>query len=357
MEKRFRHAVIWEDIRAFVSRPGMNWERLSGQTVLVAGASGFLPGYLADTIAVLNDDEVLRKPARLVALTRTPVNAGDRLGHLLGRPDVKFMVADVTKPYEIPKGVDFLIHGASPASPRDYLARPIATMDANVNGLRTMLDYATHHPVKSLLYISSGAVYGEVPDEHLPVTETFPGNTPLDSQRACYNESKRYAEAMGFAYHRVHGVPIKMVRPFHHYGPGQRLDDGRVLADFMRDGLAGRPIHMLSEGRNLMTLCYAGDAAEAFWRALLSKEEGQAFNISSEGTEYTVRQVAELVAGLFSPPLSVQAEPKAMHPYQKGAFKRSLADISKAQKVLGWQPSTSLQEGLERTLRWHRDGM
>ncbi len=350
---RFSHAVIWEDIRAFVSKQGMDWSRLSGKTVLIAGANGFLPSYMADTIAVLNDDKMLAAQCKLIALTHKKIGPKDRLGHLIGRKDVKFIEADVTKQFTIPAGVDFIVHGASPASPRDYLARPIETMDANVTGLRTMLDYSVREKCESILYISSGAIYGDVPPDKIPTKEDFPGLTALDSERACYNESKRYAETLAFQFHKTHGVPVKIVRPFHHYGPGQRLDDGRVLADFLSDALAGRPIKVKSTGDTLMTFNYAGDAAEMFWRALLSEQNGQAFNVGSGGPEYTVRQLADEVAELFTPRARVQMEPQAMASYQKEAPKRSLADISKAKKMLGWEPHTPLHEGLKRTLRWH----
>lgn len=347
------HPIIEEDIRAIVSRSGIAWQDLSGQTLLLAGANGFLPSYMADTIAYLND-HVLSKPCQLIALTRSPCQPGDRLGHLLGRPDVQFITADVAKPFSIPEGVTYLVHGASPASPKIYTAKPIETMDANVNGLRAMLDYARSHPVRSILFISSGAVYGDAPPEQIPTPETFAGNVPFTSERSCYAETKRYCESLCANFHRVHGTPVKMARPFHNYGPGLRLDDGRVVADFLADAIEGRPITVRSAGTTLLTYSYVADTAEAFWRILLSKQDGEAFNVASVGPEFSVTDLAHAISKLFSPPASVDVRPDAQRAFQAGSARHTRADISKIKRLLDWVPTTDLDAGLRRTLRWHQ---
>ena len=350
MPSKGRDKVIYEDILRFLSLQ-IPFDRLEGRTVLVAGANGFLPSYLADTVAILND-EVFKTPCRLIAVTHSQVKPGDRLDHLLGRDDVEFMSADVEKGLEIPSGVDYMIHGASSASPKKYLAKPIETMDANVNGIRAMLDYSLHNKVESILFISSGSIYGEPPAQFTPTKEDFPGNVSCTSERSCYSEAKRYAETLCYQFNRKHGTPVKAVRPFHNFGPGQRLDDGRVIADFLADAFDKRPIEVRSAGDTLMTFLYVADCAEAFWRILLTGKDGEAYNIGSEGPEYSVLQIAKTVSGLFSPAIPVNVHPAAQRNYQTESPKRSRADVAKL-KLLGWSQKYSLQEGLKRTIRWH----
>lgn len=343
--------VISEDIRALVSRPGTDWKSLSGQTLLLSGANGFLPSYMADTIAHLND-HVLDEPCQLLAVVRRPVQKTDRIGHLLGRKDVTFISADVSRRFPIPEGVTHFVHGASPASPKIYMQKPIETMDANVAGLRAMLDYSTSHVVKSILFLSSGAVYGEA--DRFPTPEDYGGNVLCTSERSCYGEAKRYCESLAYQFFRMHGTPVKSARPFHNYGPGLRLDDGRVIADFLADGLAGRPITVRSAGTTLLTYSYVADTAEAFWRILLSKEDGESFNVASPGPEMSVLDLAKKVSSVFTPPAPVLVQPEASQNFQSGSAKHTCADISKIKKRLGWEPTTSLQEGLRRSLRWYR---
>ncbi len=358
-KKRFagpasRRAIVQEDVRSFIKRSKIRWKKLEGQKLLIAGANGFLPSYMADTIAVLND-EFLGEPCRMIAATHSPVKPIDRIGYLLGRKEFSFIFADVSKRFEIPPEVSFLVHGASPASPKSYLAKPIETMDANVNCMRTMLDYSLENEVESMLFISSGAVNAEnAPPGHIPTPEDYPGNVLCNSERSCYSEAKRYCETLCYQFHKVHGTPIKTARPFHNYGPGLRLDDGRVMADFMRDALGGGPIKINSAGTTLMTFCYAADTAEAFWRILLSDENGEAFNVASEGPEITVRTLAEKMAQLSVPPMKVLARPEDEKPFQKEAARHTRADISKIKERLGWVPATPLKVGLRRTLEWHR---
>ncbi len=347
----FRHQIILDDIRRYLRESKLEWKKLSGQTILLSGANGFLTSYMADTAAILND-EILDEPCRFIALTRRSVQPSDRIGHLLGRKDFTFLAADVAKPYKIPQGVKYLIHGASPASPKFYLDKRIETMDTNVNGLRTMLDYSLKNEVGSILYVSSSTIYGDVDAAHIPTAEDYPGLVSPTSERSCYSEAKRYGEALAYQFCRTHGTPINMVRPFHNYGPGLRLDDGRAIADFMSDALAGRPITIRSAGTTRLNYLYVADAAEGFWSVLLSGEKGEAFNVASGGPEISLLELANKISEQFSPKSKVELAPGAQKAFQKGAVSRTCADISKIKASTGWQPHTSLEEGLKRAIVW-----
>jgi UDP-glucuronate decarboxylase len=353
MAKKEADEIVREDIRRYAKCKDINWGKLSGKTILIAGASGFLPSYAADTVAVLND-EVLSEPCRAIAAVHSMPSPDGRIGHLLSRKDFTFVTADLSKGLAIPKGVDYFIHGASPASPRQYLSKPIETMDANVNGLRAMLDYSRSNRVESILFISSGAVNAEnAPPENIPTKEDFPGISPFISERSCYSEAKRYCETMCYQFCKAYGAPANAARPFHTYGPGLRLDDGRAIADFMSDAISGNPINVRSSGNTLMTYCYVADVAEAFFRILLSDAKGEAFNVASPGPEFTVLELAKHVSNLFDPPAKISVSPEAERNYQKGSSRRTIADTSKMKRMLGWSPQTGMDGGLKRMLDWH----
>ena len=185
---------------------------------------------------------------------------------LQGDPNLRLVKHDVTNP--LPESIgdlDYLMHGASIASPIYYRKYPIETMDANVNGLRFMLEYClaqkkSGEPVEGILFYSSSEIYGDPTPENIPTPETYRGHVSCTGPRACYDESKRYGETLCVNFARQHGLPIKVARPFNNYGPGLKITDGRVIPDFARNILEGNDIVMLSDGSAKRTFCYVADA-------------------------------------------------------------------------------------------------
>lgn len=345
--------VVDEDIRQVAEALGDAADRLRGKALLLTGAGGVLPAYLAETVAWLNRHRFDR-PCRLLALVRRAPGPGHRLGHLCGRPDVAFLVQDVRAPIRVEGPLDFIVHAASRASPRSYLDDPLDTMDANTEATRRLLELGRARRVEAFLFFSSGEIYGEVPPEHVPTPETYTGGHDCTSPRACYTESKKFGEALCAAYWRAHRLPAVIVRPFHTYGPGMRLDDGRVVADFLADRLACRPIRVLGGGRASRAFCYLADATAGYWKALFSGHHGEAFNIGDDREPVTIRELAALVAGLDEPALPVEA-PEAEGPaYLRGSPSRVCPDLTKARRLLGFEPRVGLRDGLARTLRWYR---
>jgi dTDP-glucose 4,6-dehydratase/UDP-glucuronate decarboxylase len=345
--------LVYDDIQRVVEDVGSTLKRLSGKTLLLTGANGFLASYMADTIAWLNDN-VFSSPCHLIALVRTPVKHDGRLGHFLNREDVQFVVQSVSAPFRLNRHIDFIVHAASRASPKSYLANPLDAMDANVVGTRQLLEIAKEEGVESFLFFSSGEIYGEAVDGFIPTPEAYPGNVDCISPRACYTESKRYGETLCYIYWREYGVPIKIVRPFHVYGPGLRLDDGRVIADFLRDRLANESIHVLSDGSAIRAFCYISDATTGFWKVLLSDYNGEVFNIGDDREPISIRDLAYLVASFGDPQLSVIFEISGLPEYLRGTPSRVCPDISKARQLLLYCPRIRLREGLIKTLTWHR---
>jgi dTDP-glucose 4,6-dehydratase/UDP-glucuronate decarboxylase len=208
---------------------------------------------------------------------------------------------------------------------------------------------------RGFLFFSSGEIYGDVPAAEQPIQETYAGaNSPI-GPRACYTESKRMGETLTITFHREFGVPANIVRPFQVYGPGLRLDDGRVIPDFLKSRLLGEPIHLLSDGSAVRTFCYAADGVAGFWAALLADEFGLAINIGDDREPVSILELAELVADLEAPSLDVTREELELPDHLRGNPSRACPDVGEARKVLGYETRTSLSEGLLRTLRWFRD--
>ena len=321
--------------------------------MLVTGAAGFLASYLVDTVATANRIGLLAKPCKLTLLLRTMPHDGHRLAHLDGGPDVEFLQADVNQAYVLDKGLTHIVHAASAASPIAFREDPFGTVDANTVGLRRLLEHAATSDVRSMLFFSSSEVYGDPPADELPTREDSPCRTGFTGPRARYAESKRFGETLADLFHEVASVPIKVVRPFHVHGPGLRLDDGRIVAELIRQGLRERRLHLLSDGRATRCYGYAADATLGFLLALLSDHEGMAFNIGADQPETTILELASAIASILGlePPLPARTPLPA---YLQGAPARSRPDLTRARDLLGYAPWTSLEAGLERTIAWQR---
>lgn len=326
---------------------------LGGKTILVAGGAGFLASYLVDALARANE-AALDDPCLVVCVDNYVTGVSNRLAHLDGRPDVEFVRADVTS-VSVDRPVDYIVHGASIASPAWYRRHPLETIDANVAGTRRLLDLARDHDVEGFLYLSSSEIYGDPPPEHVPTNEEYWGNVSPTGPRAPYDESKRLAETLCMTYHRLYGVPIKIVRPFNVYGPGLRLDDGRIVPDLVRDALEGRSVTLHSDGNATRSFCYVADFAAAALLLLVHGRAGEAYNVGND-EEVSIREVAELVASLAGDGLEVLYVPSDDPDYLTDNPGRRCPDLRKTTSTIDWSPMVPLREGLQRTLDFYREG-
>jgi UDP-glucuronate decarboxylase len=345
--------IVREDLDDICARTETALHVLEGKTVLVAGGAGFLPSYVVDALAHANET-LLGERIRIICVDNLSTGAWERLAHLQGRTDLEFRAHDLTQHLDLGERVHFVLHGASIASPSWYRRRPLETIDVNVTGTRRLLELAREQDVESFLYLSSSEVYGDPDPARVPTTEDYWGNVSSTGPRAPYDESKRLAETLCTTYHRLYGTPVRIVRPFNVYGPRLRLDDGRVIPDFVSDALAGRPISLLSDGLATRSFCYVSDFTAALLMLLLDGAPGEVYNVGND-EEVTIREAAELLDALPGAGSGVVFGTSDDSEYLTDNPNRRCPDLTKTRATIEWTPSVSLREGLRRTLASYRE--
>lgn len=307
--------------------------------LLVSGAAGFIGSHLCDRL--------LAEGHSVVGLDNLLTGSRDNIAHLDRHSRFEFQKVDVSKPFHIDGAFDGVLHLASPASPKDYIEHPIETLEVGSSGTRNMLEVALRNKARFLLTSTSEA-YGD-PSEH-PQQESYWGNVNPVGPRSCYDESKRFAEAVTMAYHRTYGLRTSIARIFNTYGPRMKLKDGRVVPSFLDQALRGQPVTVFGDGTQTRSFCYISDMVEGLYRLLLS-EEHYPVNLGNPA-EMTIREFAEYVCRLTGVPFKVEYRPlPADDP------KKRRPDISKARKLLGWEPRISLEVGLRKTIEYFRPRM
>ena len=345
---------LLRDASDVIQNLGEASRRFSGKRILLTGAAGFLGSQFMHCFAALNDGGKLRKSCKVIAFDNFMRGAPDWLVPFKKRPDFQIASKDIIKPGKLP-AADFIIHAASIASPIYYRKHPIETMDANVIGLRNLLEHAVTQPVESFLFFSSSEIYGDPDTANIPTPETYRGNVSCTGPRACYDESKRYGETLCVNFQEVHRVPVKIVRPFNNYGPGLKITDRRVLPDFFRDILDGHNITLLSDGRSTRTFCYISDAITGYLLALLSAHNGESFNIGSDAPEISMNDLAQMVIEISGSGLKVIRRKSGDPRYLTDNPQRRCPCLKKSRVMLGYSPRVGLRQGLERTWAYYRD--
>jgi len=303
---------------------------------LVSGAAGFIGSHLcerllADGHSVLGLDNLITGSQR-------------NLAHLANHSRFRFMQHDVTQPLELARRFDHVWHLASLASPKEYLAHPIETLESGSTGTRNMLEIARRDRARFLV-TSTSECYGD-PLQH-PQVETYWGNVNPVGVRSCYDESKRYAEAMTMAYHRYYGVRTNIARIFNTYGPRMALKDGRVVPAFLDQALQGQPLTIFGDGTQTRSFCYVSDMVDGLVR-LASSEERLPINLGNP-VELTILEFAERIRLLMDAELPIVFEPLPQDDPQKRR-----PDISKARRLLGWEPKVKLEDGLRETVEYFK---
>ena len=355
--------VVAADLEDICTRLETEFAVLKGKRLFISGGAGFLGYYLIQAVLHWNRTKAAGEPVQLVACDNYMRGVPDWLMELADDPTLTLVKHDITEP--LPESIgafDFIIHAASIASPTYYRQYPIETMDANVNGLRLLLDrcrkqQADGHPISGFLNFSTSEIYGDPSPDSIPTPETYRGFVSCTGPRACYDESKRYGETLCVNFARQFDMPITMARPFNNYGPGLKITDKRVLPDFARDLLAGRDLVMFSDGSPTRTFCYVADAVIGYFKILVRGRSGEAYNIGNETPEISMRDIAEMLAAIareeFGYAGKVVFQASADGEYLTDNPQRRCPVIAKAREHLDFNPEVALEEGLRRMLVWY----
>ena len=304
--------------------------------VLITGGAGFLGSHLCDLF--------LARGHEVICVDNFITGSPKNIEHLFGREGFTFVKLDVTTYIHVAGPLDYVLHFASPASPIDYLEKPIQTLKVGSLGTHKTLGLAKDKKARYLI-ASTSEVYGD-PLVH-PQKEDYWGNVNPVGPRGVYDEAKRFAEAMTMAYHRFHGVETRIVRIFNTYGERMRVNDGRVVPAFIAQALRNEPLTVFGDGSQTRSFCYVSDLVDGIYRLLMS-EETMPTNIGNP-VEMTVLQFAEEIKRLTGTKAPIELRPL---PEDDPKIRRP--DITKARTLLGWEPRVPLEEGLRRTIEYFR---
>lgn len=342
--------VVAEDIEAIIGSID-DWGTLSGRTVLLTGAGGFIGNYLVRTLLALNARDVLDNPISVIAVVRSLETARKRFLDFAADPYFRLECCDLAVA-ELPdlEGIDYIIHAASQASPRYYGDDPVGTILPNILGTAGLLRHGGVS-LKGFMFISSSEVYGCAGEDGSPLKEENPGVVDATNPRSCYAESKRAGEALCVAWYGQYGVPTYIVRPFHTYGPGLARDDGRVFADFIYNAVDGENIVMRSDGEARRAFCYVSDFVTGAFTVLLRGEPAQAYNVGNPDGELSIYDLAKLVGSVGGEPhLRVIFQDRLPgSAYIKSSYDRLVPNIDRI-SALGWQPLVKPSVGFRRAI-------
>jgi dTDP-glucose 4,6-dehydratase len=303
---------------------------------VITGAAGFLGSHLTDLL--------LSRGHKVIGLDNFVTGSVDNISHLGGNPDFRFIQQDVTEFIFLDSPVDYVWHFASPASPIDYLQIPIQTMKVGSLGTHKALGLAKNKKARFLV-ASTSEIYGD-PLVH-PQPEEYWGNVNTIGPRGCYDEAKRFAEALTMAYHREHKVATRIVRIFNTYGPRMRLNDGRVVPAFISQALKHKPVTVFGEGKQTRSFCYVSDLIEGIYRLMMSDYD-LPVNIGNP-TEMTMLEFADEIIK------TTKSKSKIVHkPLPQDDPKQRKPDITKAKRILKWEPKVALAEGMEKTIAYFK---
>lgn len=348
-------AVRDDDLDYIVQSLRAEFDAMAGKRLLITGGAGFLGYYLVQSATHWNRTNRGRELA---------IEVFD--SYLRGVPEwltalggeVAIRAHDVRNPLPEDAGPwEFVIHAAGIASPAVYRRYPLETMDANINGLRALLERGVDNELLGMLFFSSSEIYGDPPAEAIPTPESYRGNVSCTGPRACYDESKRYGETLVVTFANHYGVPVRTARPFNNYGPGMKINDGRVIADFSRNVLAGEDIALLSDGSPTRTFCYVADAVIGYYKILVRGRAGEPYNIGTEEPEVSMADLAERMVAIardefgFAGAVIRASSDEADYLIDNPGRRRP--SIDKARTELNYQPRVDLNDGLRRTLRWY----
>ena len=341
--------IFLDDIRLISNDLNEFYDKLEGKTILIAGGKGFLGTYFTNVLKQIN--EILSKPMKIIIMDNL-ITAKDKESNV--NSNVTLIEQDISKSFDFPDELHYIIHAASIASPPTYRKFPIKTVDVNYQGTKNLLEVARKKKIKSMLFLSSSEIYGD--PEIIPTPESYLGKVSCTGPRACYDESKRLAETISNLYFQQYEVPVKIARPFNVYGPYLNLDDGRIIPDFMSNAIKKSEIIIHSDGTPTRSFCYVSDAIRAFLKLLFSEHNGVTFNVGND-EEISVKDVANMIQKIMEVPISIKLIESKDPNYTKDNPQRRCPDLSLLKNSINYVPEINFEEGLKRVYKWYKGNL
>jgi len=341
--------IFLDDIRLISNDLNEFYDKLEGKTILIAGGKGFLGTYFTNVLKQIN--KILSKPMKIIIMDNL-ITAKDKENNV--NSNVTLIEQDISKSFDFPDELHYIIHAASIASPPTYRKFPIKTVDVNYQGTKNLLEVARKKKIKSMLFLSSSEIYGD--PEIIPTPESYLGKVSCTGPRACYDESKRLAETISNLYFQQYEVPVKIARPFNVYGPYLNLDDGRIIPDFMSNAIKKSEIIIHSDGTPTRSFCYVSDAIRAFLKLLFSEHNGVTFNVGND-EEISVKDVANMIQKIMEVPISIKLIESKDPNYTKDNPQRRCPDLSLLKNSVNYAPEINFEEGLKRVYKWYKGNL
>lgn len=322
-------------------------KKLSGKKILITGGSGFLLSYLVYLLIYFN-----KKNKRKINIHVIDKNT-KKFDNFKHDKNLKLIKTDINKKQNFNIQYDYIIHGASIASPVFYKKKPLETIYSNVNGLLNILEnYKFSKKLKSIIFMSSSEIYGDPNIKNIPTKETYNGNVSCIGPRACYDESKRLGETISTIFFNKYRVPIKIIRPFNVYGPGQNLKDKRIFPDLMNNIKMNKDIVLYSDGTPTRSFCYISDQIRGIIEVLFKGKNGEPYNIGNN-EEISIKKLAKLAVKISKKKLNIKMKSNMDKTFNTDSPKRRCPDIKKMYSLNKWRPKINLDTGLLRTINYY----
>jgi len=343
--------VIRDDLREIATRADEDLRALDGKRVLITGGAGFLMSYLVDVLAARSGSAQGGAAPRVVVVDNFTTARRGRLSHLAANPNVELREVDAAT-MELGEPFDVVVHGASIASPVAYRRMPLRTIEVNALGTWGLLRATVERQLDAFVLLSTSEIYGDPDPANVPTPETYPGLVSSTGPRACYDESKRFAETLALTYFRAHATPVRIVRPFNVYGPGLQHDDGRVVPSLVDAARRGEDLVLHSDGSPRRSFCYVTDFIVSLLRVITRGVDGEPYNIGDDREEISMRDLAERIHRVTQAAGRVVLRPSDDPDYLIDNPQRRCPDLTKLRALGGSTPSVPLEEGLRRYARW-----
>ena len=360
--------IINKDMDYISSNLNFNLNLFANSQILITGGAGFIGYYLVNFFFYLDKKNILKKNSKIY-IWDSFIRGKPLWLEEISKKSKKIHIKKVDiSSYKIPKKYcfDYIIHSASIASPSFYRKYPIETMDANVWGLRNLLNFSlqkskTKKKIKGFLYFSTSEIYGNPDKKNIPTKENYNGNVSCVGPRSSYDESKRFGETLCINFSQQHKLPIKIVRPFNNYGPGLKLKDKRLIPDIMNNILNKKNIIIFSDGKPTRTFCYIADAIHGYLNVLIKGKSGNYYNIGYDKDQLSVIELANKIKRISSKIINFKPKIKVKKSEDKNYLvdnpQRRCPNIDKARKEIKYNPKIGLDEGIFRTIQWYQSNM